>query len=266
MSLFKTLWDKLLRKPHAASELHKDFYEKIQDVSLALSLYQQQAAECDPLTIHRLKNNMAALKALATAPKEELPENRSIKIREHLGPPECGETLRQERWQAEIKCPVCGSHYLKRLPALPPQDIHIHRYSCLSCGHEFSDDGETPLGEGSFSLQTWMHCWYLMGCTDSLAYIAKKLGLDLSIVEIMVLQLKQTFQTETPSLHVLEDEGRNTQSQRLREQLRDDLLRHYERLNAQIATQPKDTGEYRRQEETRRHPTETPTPYIPKKR
>jgi hypothetical protein len=99
-----------------------------------------------------------------------------------------------------------------------------------------------------------------MGCTDSLSYIANKLGLDLVHVEKMARQLQKTFSAKQPLTRFIGFTEWHKQSQHLRSQLKDDLMRQYEKLNANVATQPTDTAEFRRQESIRRDPSmKTPT-------
>jgi transposase-like protein len=206
--------------------------------------------------------NMEVLKTLVDEPKEEFPELRFSKIKQHLGDPECHETVRQERWHINLHCTACSSLNLKRIPQIPSKSPNNHRYRCLDCGHEFSDDSESPLERGTPPLQVWMQCWYLLGCTDSLMYIATKLGLELAVIESMVRQLQKIFNAKKPLTHFLSFEEWSEQTAALRHQLQDDLQKQYEHLNANIATLPKDTAEFRRQQNLRRTLDTVPEPPI----
>lgn len=224
--------------------------------------------EIENLGRQTVLDNLKALKVLVDQPKEDKPELRFTKIKQHLGEPECYETVRQERWYPDIHCPKCNSNHLQQLPQVPPHSLHKHRYRCLDCATDFNDDSGTPIETGIPPINIWMQCWYLMGCTDSLAYIAAKLNMDLTLVESMVHQLQKLFHSKKPLTRFLDFEEWSKQSQHLREQLKDDLLRQYERLNANIATAPKDTAEFRRQQNIRRglNPTAPPSPTPGKKR
>lgn len=222
-----------------------------------------QQNELETLESESVINNLRALKKLISEPKEEFPELRFSKIKKHLGEPEVHETVRQERWPVKIQCPNCRSSNLKRLAQIPPKNPHNHRYRCLNCGHVFNDDSETPMEQGIPPLNIWMQCWYLMGCTDSLTYIAAKLGLDIGTVEVMVRELQKIFNAKQPLTRFMDFEEWNKQSQHLRAQLKEDLLKQYERLNADIATAPRDTAEFRRQQILRRELSSKPKPPSP---
>lgn len=214
-----------------------------------------EKTEVEGLQNDKVFSNLRALKEIVDQPKEHKPEKldlRFSKINQHLGEAESHETVRQDRWPDHIKCPECSSTNLKRLPQTPPASSHNHRYRCLNCGHIFNDDSGTPLEGGIPPLNVWMQCWYLMGCTDSLNYIAVKLGLSVGIVEFMSRELQKIFNAKKPLTRFLSFEEWNKQSQNLRDQLQEDLLKQYERLNANIATVPKDSAEFRRQQNLRR--------------
>lgn len=224
--------------------------------------------EIESLQRDSVLTNLKTLKGLVDEPKEEKPELRFSKIKQHLGEPESHETVRQERWSEEIRCPNCKSVNLRQLPQIPPTSAHNHRYRCLECSHTFNDDSDTPFDKGVPPLNIWMQCWYLMGCTDSLNYISAKLNLDLSLIEYMAQQLKKLFNSQKPLTKFLGFEEWNKQSQHLRDQLKEDLMKQYERLNANVATAPKDTAEFRRQQNIRRglSPSQPPSPTMGKKR
>lgn len=191
------------------------------------------------------------LHPLTPTDKQKL-ELRFSTIKQHLGTPECHETVRQERWQPNIHCPDCNSGNLKRLTQIPPQTPYKHRYRCLECGLVFNDDSGTPLEQNIPPLNIWMQCWYLLGCTESLTYIASRLNLDLTTVEYMAEQLRIIFKAKQPLTRFVDYEEWSKQSQHLRAQLKEDLLKQYERLSADIAGVPKDTAEFRRQQNLRR--------------
>lgn len=195
-----------------------------------------------------------------TISKRAALEVRFSKINQHLGPPEVHETVRLERWQPSIHCPDCYSGHIKRLPQLPPTSPLKHRYRCMDCGSIFNDDSGTPLERSVPPLNIWMQVWYLMGCTESLSYIASKLNLDLGIIEYMAEQLRILFKTDHPLTRFVDYDEWSKKSKHLRDQLKDDLLKQYERLSADIATIPKDTAEFRRQQNLRRDLVSTTAP------
>jgi len=219
------------------------------------------ATETAHLQSEAILKNLIALRALMTESKEAAPEPRASEIKERVGVPESFETVRQERWYANIQCPNCSATNLKRLAQLPSQSAHNHRYRCLECLLEFNDDSGTPLETGQPPINIWMQCWYLMGCTDSLTYIASKLNLDLTTVERMAQQLKRIFNAQKPLTHALDFDEWLEKSKEQFKQLKEDLIKQYELLDANVAITPKDSSEFRRQQNLRRtlEPTLDPT-------
>lgn len=213
--------------------------------------------ETEYLQSEDILKNLIALKSLVAAPKEEAPDPRATEIKQRVGIPESYETVRQERWYPNINCPNCSSTNLKRLAQLPSQSTHNHRYRCLECLTEFNDDSGTPLETGQPPVNIWMQCWYLMGCTDSLTYIAAKLNLDLTTIERMVQQLQRIFHTQKPLTRFLDYDTWREQSEGQFKQLKEDLVKQYELLDANVSIAPKDSTEFRRQQNLRR--TLTPT-------
>ena len=257
MTLFNDLW-KTFKVPPPSEEKKKEDKDNL--ITETLLTYQDLKTEEleEPSVAHNLK----ALKSIIDQPKEEAPELRFSKLVQHLGEPESRATVRQERWPTKIHCPQCKSTVLKRIAPLAGQSPHNHRYHCLSCGFEFNDDTGTPMEAEIPPINIWMLCWYLLGCTDSISYIAAKLNLDFSTVERMVEQLQKTFHAQKPSTKLTFDEW-NEQSVNLRNQLKDDLVRQYEFLNANVATAPKDTTEFRRQQNLRRTLSASTDPTSP---
>lgn len=225
--------------------------------------------EKENLQKDKMMDNLKALKEALDHPKEEVPELRFTQVvKKHLDEPAAHETVRQERWPENIRCPKCNSNHLKRVAQIPPASSSNHRYRCLDCDEVFSDETGTPFEQGVPPLNVWMQCWYLMGCTDSLNYIAVKLNLDLATVKIMVGQLQKIFNAQKPLTHFLKYEEWNKQADQMRKQLKDDLLKQYEQLDANVSTAPKDTTEFRRQQTLRRTggPSIEPSTTSPKKK
>lgn len=268
MTLFNDLWKKFKETPTKEPGTRPLNFSKVQDSqvneqpprTIARVLDDFQQVELESLEKASLASKLDTLKKLVEQPKEDKPELRFTQIKQNLGPSESHETVRQERWPEDIYCPSCQSTHLKRLPPLPSQSEHNHRYQCNDCGYIFNDDSGTPIEQGIPPINIWMQCWYLMGCTDSISYIANKLGLDLATIEMMVDRLQKTFLAKKPLTRSTSFDEWTKQSQHLRTQLKEDLLREYELLNANVATVPKDTAEYRRQLNIRRELTPTITP------
>lgn len=261
MSFLTTLWNKFRHlynsnpsTPDTALE-QDDLIPKSSNIDTTIIDFQKEQLDFESLSMDTVIANLRALKGLVSQQKEEKPELRFSKIQQHLGIPECYETIRQERWHINIHCPDCQSTNLKRLAQVQSKSLHNHRYQCLECGTIFNDDTGTPIEKNIPPLNIWMQCWYLMGCTDSWVYIANKLNLDLATVEKMAQQLQKTFNAKQPLTRFVGFTEWNKQSEHLKEQLKEDLLKQYEKLNANIATQPKDTAEFRRQETLRRDPS-----------
>lgn len=208
-------------------------------------------------------NRLQQLKRLLEAPKEAQPDARFKIIQEHLGIAESYETIRQERWYEGVSCPSCHSLQIKRIAQLSSQSADNHRYQCLACGLEFNDDSGTPLETGVPPLHIWMQCWYLMGCTDSFSYIAHQLHLDLAVVEVMINQLKEMFHAQKPLTQFSPDENLDEQIKTFQTRLKEDLLKKHESLDANIATPPKDTREFRRQQTLRRSLNTDPEALTP---
>ncbi len=273
MTFFNDLWAKLTAFCAPTKGDSPSMLKKLKDPNALLTpnFSQQTESERARVENENIIHNLQILKCILEEPKETTLESRFAKIQEHLGTPEAYETIRQERWQPNIHCPSCQSTHIQRLAQLPSKSSHNHRYRCLDCQLEFNDDTETPIETGVPPLNVWMQCWYLMGCTDSLSYIAHKLNLDLSLIEVMVLQLQRTFGLEKPLSRFQTSEDWRKQTVHLRAQLQDDLLKQSEQFNANVATAPKDTTEFRRQQNLRRHlsasthPPSTTTPSSGKK-
>jgi len=211
-------------------------------------------------TLSEVINNLMALRKVMQEPREINLARRFAEINYYLGPAESYETNRQERWKDKIVCPYCGSHNVKAY--FVPENSNIasyYRYQCANCGTEFDDSTGTPFEHGIPPLQVWMQCWYLLGCTDSITFIASQLNLDKLTVEKMINQLKLIFESPQPSNQSLSLTDKKNQSFTKEKSHKDELLRSFERLNADVSTQPRDTAEFRRQQQKRRDPRKSHT-------
>jgi hypothetical protein len=166
-----------------------------------------------------------------------------------------------------IYCPNCQSTHLKPIVQLISHCAYNHQYRCLNCDIEFNEhpNPSAPLEKPLPPLNIWMQCWYLMGCTESLSYIANILHLELALVEFMALQLQKTFNIVKPDIQMLDFEEWDKNTAQIRKQLIEDLIKQEELLNSNIATMPHNTNEFRRQQNLRRTlnaNTEPPIPII----
>ena len=228
----------------------------VQTMDAQLQRIRQSLGDTPPAPIEdSVRHHLQTLDALLEAPLEDAPDARAAQIKETIKLPEAYQALRQARWPTGVHCTGCHSNNIRRLPQLPLDSEHNHRYRCLDCRLEFNDDDGIVGGDtgDDASISVWMQCWYLMGCTDSLSYIAHCLGLDLHHVEWMIQRLKTILGTYTSPKINLDTEADEAQNKALSEQLRAELQAHYEALDANVSTVPQDTGEYRRQQHLRHH-------------
>lgn len=260
---FNQWWQKLKTRLEEFEELHLEepidvvevdpldsqtLHHQMQSVLAAL----QNAEDTAPQ--NNVAQNIQALDKLLETSTEQHLEQKAEQIKTLLGSGEAYQILRQTRWPDGMQCIDCHSRNLRRLPQRPTDSEHNHRYRCLDCRLEFNDDdGVVTGGAIDQPLNTWMQCWYLMGCTDSLNYIAHCLGVDLHIVEWMVQRLRTLFQLNAPSRQALKKA--DDQQHNLLLHGKPDLLASYEALNANITTVPIDTTEHDRQRRVRLHGT-----------
>ncbi|MDB6096360.1 MAG: transposase [Francisellaceae bacterium] len=195
-----------------------------------------------------------ALRKLLKNPRESNLDQRFLKISQFLGLEESHETLRQDRWQPEITCPYCASNEIMKIASHNFNIASYYHYQCQVCGAEFNDSTGSPFEKGVPPLQVWMQCWYLMACTNSINYISSKLQLDRVTVEQMMAHLQKFFQADKPldKLENVEQSAEKTGFNTI--QNKEDILKQYQRLNADTSTQPVDTAEHRRQQRIRRNP------------
>jgi len=210
-----------------------------------------QESQTDFLQSDSVVAHLKALQTLLKQPADGTVDEQFDKINQYLGVAEAYELLRQERWPADIHCPHCRATELQRIPQIPPHSLYHHRYRCLNCQQEFGDETGSPIENESIPLNLWMQCWVLSGVTDSLSYIATRLNLDLTLVERMLEQLKKFFNAQYPLERSLEETDWSEKAKVLHRQLNEDLLKQFELLN-QGAITPKDTSEFRRQQNLRR--------------
>lgn len=197
--------------------------------------------------------HLEALKKIISYPKQDKPDNSFTQINKHLGEAESSETLRQERWHNQVHCPKCNSNHIKRLTADEQNAKDNHKYKCLDCNNTFNDDDGSKIETGVPPLRTWMFCWYLLGCTNSLQYIAGKLGLNISLIEMMVHHMQKLFQAEQPLTHMLSFEDWASQHGiKYKPVIEASIAKQTELHRGEVSpatfitSMPKDTHEYRK--------------------
>ena len=201
----------------------------------------------------KVTKNLRKIKSVIEQPKETKPDIRFSKIKEHLGTKEYHHTVREERWHPTVYCPNCHSTNVKRLPIEHQKSPYIHRYLCLTCRSRFDDDSKTPFEFGIPPIETWIQCWFLTGCTNSLEYIAAKLNLDVETVRQMIEELRQIFRTNQPLTRLMSyekwlEQHSATITERIKKGIltkkREDVL-----FKGESASQPDDTAELRKQKQ-----------------
>jgi transposase-like protein len=231
------------------SESPENAPNKTPEVELAkemINAYRQKYADVD---INVLRN-LIELKDITSEPKHDKPEAHAREITERLGPDESHETLRQERWQSNVYCPACGSNKIKLISTTARQLKDNRKYQCDDCQNIFTDESGTPLEAGVPPLSSWMFCWYLLGCSTSIQFIATKLGLDLATVEFMVRQMQKMFKAQQPLTHFLTyDEWSLKHGKSYKNSMQRELAKKQVLLGADTADAPADTSDYRKQKE-----------------
>lgn len=236
-------------KKHPAKDTHQDKHkEKVSEY-----LAQYPNVNLDVL------RNLNELKEITKQPKTDEPDEALAGIEQRLGMPEASETLRQERWGKTIKCPECTSEQIQKLAASEQKDPNIYRYVCLSCWITFNDDSNTEMETELPPLYTWMLCWYLFGCTNSIQYISTKLGLDHSLVEMMLKYMQKIFKAEKPLTNFLTfDEWSNQYGKTYKKAIKENLIKKEVLLGRDTAETPADTHEYKKQKNNYRGPNPKP--------
>jgi transposase-like protein len=197
--------------------------------------------------------HLAALKRITSQHKRDKPDAAFVEIQQHLGDAESSETLRQERWHGTVVCIYCNSKHIKRVAKEQQKSEHNHRYLCLDCGEAFNDDTETKIEAGVPPLNSWMLCWYLLGCTNSLQYIASKLGLSMTTIEMMVHHMQKIFKAEQPLTHMLSFEEWSAQHGiKYKPVIEAAIAKQTVLYGMDIAGVAKDTAEYRRMKDRAR--------------
>lgn len=193
--------------------------------------------------------NLSSLKDATsqTSPETNL-ETTAEEIRSNLGVEESGETLRQERWHGKVTCPFCSSNEIKRLSLEEQTSKENYKYLCLACKQTFNDDSATKIESGVPPLHTWMFCWYLLGSTNSIQFIANKLGLSVTTVEMMIQHMQRLFKANEPMKHFMSfDEWSLKVGKSYKVALQEALAKQVERFRGFSVGQEMDTAEVRKQ-------------------
>ena len=267
MTFLNDIWKKL-----KAPTVTKDWLSvKNPSTEKAEALFDAlQETQAEFVQMDSISANLKSVQALLKNPQDGTLDDQYDKINQYLGIAESYELLRQERWPADIHCPHCRSIEIQRIPHKLANLAYHHYYRCLNCQEEFNDETGSPIEENPIPLNIWMQCWILFGITNSFHYIAAKLNLDTATVERMIEQLKNFFHTQYPLERPLDHLDWSEKTKHLHQQLNENLLQQFELLNQGAAT-PKDTVEFRRQQNLRRTLTantdpSTPSPHAKRKR
>lgn len=152
-----------------------------------------------PLKTEReILENLISLKKLVSQPKEHSPANRSTYLHQILKEKNnetSNETIKIERWHPTLYCPACKATKVHVI------EDHIgkqNKYKCDECKNEFHDSSNTELEHSNITIHTWIECWYLIGLTTSIEYIAAKLNLDVQTTKMMVEYLQKIFRNQEP--------------------------------------------------------------------
>lgn len=199
-----------------------------------------------------LMKNLIALKKLVTQPKEKEPNKRFNLMKEYLHNEELKETVKIDKWVPTIYCPKCRSTDLSKII----KNIHNEdkfTYKCNQCEHEFSEGSDSPFDTSKIPLKTWMECWYLLGLTNSVDYIAAKLHLDIELVKVMIVELQRVFKVQQPLSKFLSYDDWYGESSYFLEKIKEQIIDKHDQLLGKVAiNQEKDTAEERRQKQRRK--------------
>ena len=113
----------------------------------------------------------------------------------------CFDLVREHRWPAGVRCPVCGSGTVTRDGHDDTQPCR-QRYRCRACSRRFDDLTGTALAGHHQPLRVWVLCLYFMGLNLSNRQIALELGLDGSDVQIMTEQLRSGLVAKAPAVEL----------------------------------------------------------------
>ena len=113
-----------------------------------------------------------------------------ITLKNLISEEQCYETVRQLRWNGNIRCPHCQSSRIIKRGKDDSQPAR-QRYGCHNCGKRFDDLTRTVLAGHHQPLSTWILCLYFMGLNLSNTQIAKELDLNKDDLQFMTEHLRQ---------------------------------------------------------------------------
>jgi len=198
------------------------------------------------------QENLSKIKHLIDQPKEDAPDTHFNLIKENLTEEECHKVIKEERWHPTIYCPNCYSTDIQLLEEDQQSSVHNFKYLCLLCRTRFNDDSKTPFEFRVPPIDVWVQCWFLLGCSNSVEYIAAKLNMDIDTVKMIIQELQNTFKVNQPLARTMSYEEWSRQySQIYSKRIKEEILTRKKKeneLHQGISTvQPVDTAETRRQ-------------------
>ncbi len=113
----------------------------------------------------------------------------------------CFDLVREHRWPAGVRCPVCGSGTVIRDGHDDTQPCR-QRYRCKACSGRFDDLTSTALAGHHQPLRVWVLCLYFMGLNLSNRQIALELGLDTSDTQAMTEHLRAGLVAQAPAVEL----------------------------------------------------------------
>lgn len=89
----------------------------------------------------------------------------------------CAKLFQQLRWGSKVRCPQCGSCRVG--PHGRPETYRdfLSRYHCARCERTFNDKTGTIFERSRLPLQRWFQVMYLLTLNQSIASIARELGI-----------------------------------------------------------------------------------------
>lgn len=218
----------------------------ISSAKLLVNSYRDKYKSINPEVLFKLSE----LKEIVSQQKQESPDEVALKIEHVLGDLETSETLRQERWHISLHCPYCNSQDVKRLALDKQENKTNYKYLCLTCNETFNDDSATDIAQGVPPIHSWMFCWYLLGCTSSLQYIATKLGLRIATVEMMIQHMQKLFKSDAPLKNFMSfDEWVLKHGKNYKIIIQQAIKKQTEMFRGFSLEQPSDTAEMRKSKE-----------------
>ena len=122
-----------------------------------------------------------------------------MKLYDLLDNTKCYERIRQIRWPEGVTCPRCTSDNITRQGKDESQP-EKQRYFCKNCQRKFDDLTLSVFSGHHQPLKIWVSCLHLMSLNVSNSQIAQELDLNISDVQKMTEQLRQTIHEKRPDV------------------------------------------------------------------